>query len=277
MGDTTSTTIAALLPSLVGPAVEAFEQESNLRGSVTVYPMMNGTLTIPKLGTITAVAVGEGEPPGPGATHTPGSATLTSVKYRVVRDLTDQAVNRAMRAGNFDLIEREGRICGRALNVKLDKLITALFSGFSQGSGSGSGTTMAYSLFGLGFAQLQGDAAPAPYTLVMHPLQMHYLMQDLKYTAPAKGRSDAEDADPYFMGYLGGVKLQATPNTIAIASSATHGAMISKEAIALGVESEIHMELERIQDTGYKLTASMEVAVVEVMDKGGYYYNVKAG
>jgi hypothetical protein len=275
MADTTSTTITTLLPSLVGPAVEAFEQESNLRDLVTVYRMDNGTLTVPTLGTFTPVAVSEGDLPGPGEAYTPGSATLTSAKYRVTTTLTDQAVNRALRAGNFDLVEAVGRAAGRALSVKIDKLIAALFSGFSTGSGSGSGSTMSYTYFGLGYSNLQSNAAPAPYAMVLHPLSMVYLMIDMKYTAPAMGRSDGENKTPLYDLNIAGVSCRTSPN-LTVSSSAAYGAIFAKEAIALGIENEPHIELERIQDTGYLLTASVECGVIEVKDLGGYYFNVKA-
>ena len=274
MGDTNSTVIGELLPTLEGSASDAFEVASNLRNTVTIYQMDGATLKIPKLSTATVVSVSESEMPGSGEAWTPTSATLTSAKYRVHAIMSDQAVNRALRAGNFDLIENYGRAAGRALSVKVDKIITALYSGFDAGSGSGSTTTMSSVYFSLGLTSLMNNAAPEPYTLVMNPLQVQYLLTDLRYTAPA-GAHGTEGA-AYAPASVWGVPLVLTPNTAAISSSATYGAVYSKEALALGIENEMHIEVDRIQDTGYSLTASMEVAVIEVHGDGGYYFNVKA-
>jgi hypothetical protein len=276
MADTTATTIATLLPTLVGSASEAFEKATNLRDTVTVYAMDAATLAIPKLTTATVVSVSEGEMPGSGEAWTPTSATLTSAKYRCTTYPTDQAVNRALRAGKFDLIEGYGRAAGRALSVKIDKLITALYSGFDAGAGSGSGSTLTSSVFSIGLANLMNNAAPEPYSLVVNPLQIQYLLTDLRYTAPAGAVTTGDTQAAYLPGNIWGVTLRVTPNTVAISSSATYGAVYSKEAIGLGIENEMHIEVERRQDTGYCVTASMEVAVVEIRGDGGYYFNVKA-
>lgn len=274
MADTTSTVVTYLLPTLVHKAVEAFETVDNLRNTVMVYEMENGTLTVPSFGTYTPVAVSEGDMPGAGQNITISSATLTSTKYRVVDVMTDQAVNRALRAGNYDLIENYGRAAGRALAKKVDKLITALYSGFSTGSGSGSSTTMSISYLGLGVANLQNNQAPEPYTCVLNPLSTQYLLFDANYTAPAG--TMAPGATPVsVVPTILGVPVISSSACI-VSSSAAYGAIYGKEAIALGIENEPHIELERIQDTGYRLTASMEVAVVEVKDAAGYYFHVKA-
>ncbi|MFZ5426667.1 MAG: hypothetical protein ACOZEN_06810 [Thermodesulfobacteriota bacterium] len=276
MAETTSTTIANLLPTLIGSSSEAFEKASNLRDTVSVYQMDNSTLGIPKLTTATVVSVSEGEMPGSGEAWTPGTATLTSAKYRVHTLMTDQAVNRAMKAGKFDLIEAYGRAAGRALSVKVDKLITALYSGFDAGGGSGSGTTLTSAVYSLGLTTLLGNAAPEPYTLVCHPLQVQYLLTDLHYTAPAGAVSPQDQQAAYLPPNIWGTRLVVTPNTVAISSLATYAAIYSKEAIALGIETEPHIEVERVQDTGFRFTASMEVAVIEVRGDGGYYFHVKA-
>lgn len=268
-GNTTSTVISSLLPTLKAAALRAFSDTGPTKQLVANYEMLNGSLVLPNYGTVSVSALTEGAPIGSVQQLSLSSATLSAVKYGAKVFLTDEALDRASRSGNEDLIAEAGYELGQAIGVQVDTLLVSLFDGFSTAVGS-AGTELTVAEFGKAITALRTNNAPTPYAAVLHPKQAYNLFADLKVPSTSAARSlEQVTARPFFEGYVLGVPVYTSSNISVDASDDAKGAMFNRDAIAFGLEQDVRIETERELGTGWYVAATMRFAYVERKDLYG--------
>ncbi len=274
-GNTTSSTISPLLPTLKAAALASFMDTGPTRQLVANYDMTNGSLVLPNYGTLSVAALTEGVPIGSVQQMSIGSATLSAVKYGAKVFLTDEAIERALRSGNEDLIAEAGRELGMAIGAQVDTLLVALFDGFSNSVGL-AGTSLSVAEFGKAISTLRANNAPQPYYAVLHPHQAYDLFVDLKVPSTSAARNlEQVTARPFFEGYCLGVPVYTSANLTVDGSGDAKGGMFNRDAIAFGIEKDISIEEEREIGTGWYVAATMRFAYVERKDTYGVelYYD----
>lgn len=268
-GTTTASTISALLPTLKAQALLSFTDTGPTRQLVANYDMPNGQLVLPNYGTISVAALTEGVPIGTTQQLALTSSTLTAVKYGAKVFLSDEAVDRATKGGNEDLVAEAGRELGMSLGTQVDTLLTGLFDGFSTSKGS-AGTELTVAEFGKAIAALKYNQAPAPYAAVLHPYQAYNLFADLKVPSTSAARNlEQVTARPFFEGYVLGIPVYTSANIVVDGSDDAKGGMFNRDAIAFGVEQDIKIESERELGTGWYIAATMRFAYIERKDLYG--------
>jgi N4-gp56 family major capsid protein len=159
--ETTSGTLATLLPEIVQEAMFVFNERSIMRGLVKNYTLSAGqgkTVNVPFYPTQTAAAVAEGsEVPNVAVTTTEATLTIAPVAIRTL--LTDLA--RASATSN--VVADLGRLFGEAVARKIDTDLTALFAGFAAGYGNYTAVITAEDIF-KAVATLKASAVPTEGT-----------------------------------------------------------------------------------------------------------------
>ena len=280
MADTNVAAINDLLPTIIAEAVPHFETTGNSKALVSNFTMTQGTLQIPTWDdTVSVYAMTEGVPMGTPQSMTTGNATITAAKYGAKVRITDEAVKRARNAGNYDLIQLSGKELGVKLGKKVNSLVTGLFSGFATGSGSGSGTTLTPALLLTAYTTVYRRGTLSKPFAILDPWHLHYLKLDALYRATYPVQPNAASAGEWMPDseVVNGVTCY-TDNDLTIASSASYGAVLTKEALALGVEwsPADQIEVTRIEQTGWDVSATVSCGVIEVKDLGGFYLNYKS-
>ena len=268
-GTTTATTISVLLPTLKASALASFTDVGPTRQLIANYAMPNGQLVLPNYGTLSVAALTEGVPIGTTQQMALTSGTLTAVKYGAKVFLSDEAVDRALKGGNEDLVAEAGRELGMAIGTQVDTLLVGLFDGFSNATGS-AGTELTVAEFGKAIAKLRKQMAPQPYACVLHPYQAYNLMADLKVPSTSAARNlEQITARDFFEGYVLGVPVYTSANITVDGLDDAKGGMFNRDAIAFGVEKDITVEAEREIGTGWNIAATMRFAYVERKDDYG--------
>ena len=283
MADTNLSAINDLLPTTIATAVEHFETMPSAVNLIENYVMAGNTLQIPTWDdTVAVYAMTEGVPMGTAQQMTTGNATITAAKYGGKVRITDEAMKDARNTGKVeDLMQRAGRELAIKLLKQANSLVTSLFSGFSQGSGSGSGTTLTPALMMTAATTVEAEGPLSSPFFILHPWHIHYYKLDANYRAtypvnPAAASGGVgswlREVEP-FNGYN-----VYKDGTLAVASSAAYGACLTRESLAIGVSwsPAESTEVTRIESTGYDVAATIRCGVIEVKDKGGFYLNYKA-
>ena len=198
------------------------------------------------------------------------------IKNYVVRaDISDLA-----RLGSaYDLVNGVAENLGNACSLKLDDLLTDLFSGFSQTVG-GDGQALDLDKFFDAARQLHAAGAPMPFSYVGNSKQIWgakgiqgLIVASYTGTLADNPVSGAMLANGY-VGQLGGVNLYFSEEITETGGNDCPSAMFSQKALGLGISSAglINLETERnasAQATEY--VAAMKCGVIEVMDTFGVY------
>ncbi len=198
------------------------------------------------------------------------------IKNYVVRaDISDLA-----RLGSaYDLVNGVAENLGNACSLKLDDLLTDLFSGFSQTVG-GDGQALDLDKFFDAARQLHAAGAPMPFSYVGNSKQIWgakgiqgLIVASSTGTLADNPVSGAMLANGY-VGQLGGVNLYFSEEITETGGNDCPSAMFSQKALGLGISSAglINLETERnasAQATEY--VAAMKCGVIEVMDTFGVY------
>ena len=283
MADTNLAAINDLLPTIIANAVEHFETTPSAVNLIENYVASGNTLQIPTWDdTINVYAMTEGVPMGTAQQMTTGNATITCAKYGGKVRVTDEALKDAQNTGRVEnLTARAGRELSMKLLKQANSLVTGLFSGFSLGSGSGSGTTLTPALMMAAATTVEAQGPLSRPFFVLHPWHIYHYKLDANYRATyplnpaaAAGQvgswlSQVDDYNGYPV-YKDG--------TLAIASSAAYGACLTREALAIGISwsPAESTEVTRVEATGYDVAATIRCGVIEVKDLGGFYLNYKA-
>ena len=195
--------------------------------------------------------------------------------YVVRADISDLA-----RLGSaYDLVGGVSENLGNACALKLDDLLTDLFSGFTQTVG-GDGQALDLDKFFDASRQLHAAGAPMPFSYVGNSKQIWgakgiqgLIVASSTGTLADNPVSGAMLANGY-VGQLGGVNLYFSEEITETGGNDCPSAMFSQKALGLGISSAglINLETERnasAQATEY--VAAMKCGVIEVMDTFGVY------
>lgn len=277
MAGSTTTSLNDLLPSIVAEAMFVANERSIMRGLVKNYSLAGGqgkTVTVPIYGQQTAGDVTEGDEVTNAEVATSG-ATLTVATSAIRTLVTDLAVQQSASNVVADL----GRLFGEAIARKIDKDLTALFKGFSAGTGDYTTAITAEAIF-TAVAKLRGQGVdPSGIVCVLHPEIAFDLKKALTtngnvaFTAGAFGNVANEAMQNGYVGNLAGVPVFETSNIDYVTNAGDFpGAVFHRDALGLAMVGDINIETQRRASyIGTDVVASCHYAVGELYDAYGRY------
>lgn len=199
------------------------------------------------------------------------------ISQSVVRaDISDLA-----KAGSaYDLVGGVTTNLGNACALKVDALLTAKFTGFSQTAGTAAGSPLDLDEFFEAARLLHAAGAPMPYSYVGNSKQIWGAkgIQGLLIASSSGTFADnpvsATMLANGFVGQLAGVNLYYSEEIAIDGNDDAPAGMFSEKAIGLGISSLGLIGLETQRDASYRHTeyvATVSCGVTEVMDKFGVY------
>lgn len=283
MAGSTTSTLSALLPSIVAEAMFVASERSIMRGLVKNYTLSQGqgkTVTVPIYPVQTAAAVTEGDEVTNTAVST-SSAVLTVSTVAIRTMLTDLA--RASAASN--VVADLGKLFGEAIARKMDTDLTALFAGFSTGLGDYTTQITASSIFSQ-VAALKSAGVPTDgMVAVLHPA----IAYDLKAALTTGGATGAFTMGAYsdvaneamrqgYVGRLAGIDIFETSNIAYVTNAGDFpGAVFHRDALGLAMIGDIAIETQRRASfLGDDIVASAYYGVGELYDGYGKYLKYDA-
>ena len=198
------------------------------------------------------------------------------IKNYVVRaDVSDLA-----RLGSaYDLEGGIAENLANAASLKLDDLLTDLFSGFSQTVG-GDGQALTLDQFFDAARTLHAAGAPMPFSYVGNSKQVWGAkgIQGLIVASSTGTLADnaisAQMLGNGYVGQLGGVNIYFSEEITETGANDCPAGMFSQKALGLGVSSAGLINVETQRDASYQSTeyvCSLKCGVIEVMDTFGVY------
>jgi N4-gp56 family major capsid protein len=277
--ETTSGTLATLLPEIVQEAMFVFNETSIMRGLVKNYTLSAGqgkTVNVPFYPRQTAAAVAEGsEVPNVAVTTTEATLTIAPVAIRTL--LTDLA--RASATSN--VVADLGRLFGEAVARKIDTDLTALFAGFAAGQGNYTAVITAEDIF-RAVAGLKASAVPTEgMVCVLHPEIAFSLKKELTtagavpFTSGAYSEVSNEAMRMGYVGQLAGIPIYETSNIDYVTNAGDFpGAVFHRDALGFGLIGDIQIETQRrAAFLGEDIVCSAYYGVGELQD--GYGRHLK--
>ena len=265
--------------TILPDVVMAFKKSNVMAPLVWTAPAVQGAASVTFVD-MTALAstdvddLGETAEQGSDAVAT-GAHECIIKNYVVRADISDLA-----RLGSaYDLVGGVTENLGNACALKLDDLLTDLFSGFSQTSGS-AGNALTLDLFFDAARQLHAAGAPMPYSYVGNSKQIWGAkgIQGLIVASSSGTLADnpvsATMLGNGYVGQLGGVNLYFSEEVTVDGNDDAPAGMFSSKALGLGVSSAGLINIETQRDISYQsveYVASMKCDVIEVMDTFGVY------
>ena len=248
MANTTSSTLATLLPSIVAEALFVAQERSLMRGLVRNYTLPSGsgkTITVPIYPAQTAAGVAENTDLTSTAITTLG-ATLTVGEVGVMTTVTDLARN----ISSANVISDVGQLFGTAIATKMDRDLTALFSGFSATVGdltTSGGVTP--EVIAKGIMKLRGQGIPmADVAVVLNPDVAYDFIKTLTntFTNPNGGILQNEAMVNGMVGRFMGVPVYVTANVLNNGTAGDYvGAVFHRDALGMAMLQDIKLEAQR--------------------------------
>ena len=204
-----------------------------------------------------------------------GAHECIIANYVVRSNLTDLAVL----AAPYDLTGNVADNLGHAAALKVDDLLTDLFSGFSQTVG-GDGQALDLDKFFDAARQLHAAGAPMPFNYVGNSKQIwgakgiQGLIVATSTGTLADNPVSAEMLSNGYVGQLAGVNIYFSQEITETGANDCPAAMFSKNAIGLGISSAGLINVETERDASYQHTeyiVSLKCGVIEVQDSFGVY------
>lgn len=269
--ETTSTTLATLLPLITSEALFQAQERSLLRGLVRNFSIPAGSgnsIKVPVYPTQAASALTEGTAMSNSEITTLGG-TINVGEVGVMTTVTD--IGRI--GASSDVVSSLGKIFGEGIALKIDQDIAALFDGFSTVIGSGSGDALTAADVFQGIAALRANSVPQDgMAVVLHPQIAYDLKSSITSTfgAPASEVGNTAMRNS-FVGTLGGVPVyESAAISIDASSGVSKGAIFHRDAIGLAMMQDIKIETQReIAERGDKLSAVAIYGVGELLDSYG--------
>ena len=265
--------------TILPDVVMAFKKSNVMAPLVWTAPAVQGAASVTFVD-MTALAstdvddLGETAEQGSDAVAT-GAHECIIKNYVVRADISDLA-----RLGSaYDLVGGVTENLGNACALKLDDLLTDLFSGFSQTSGS-AGNALTLDLFFDAARQLHAAGAPMPYSYVGNSKQIWGAkgIQGLIVASSSGTLADnpvsATMLGNGYVGQLGGVNLYFSEEVTVDGNDDAPAGMFSSKALGLGVSSAGLINIETQRDISYQsveYVASMKCGGIEFMDTFGVY------
>lgn len=245
--ESTTSTLNDLLPSIVTEALFVAQERSLMRGLVRNYTLPAGsgkTITVPIYPAQTAASVNEATDLTNTAISTSG-AILTVGEVGLMTTVTDLA--RVASASN--VIADVGNLFGTAIATKMDKDLTALFSGFSATVGSTTDTRVTPALVAQAIMKLRGQGIPmADVAVVLNPDVAYDFVSSLTNTFanPAGGALQNEALTNGMVGRFMGVPIYITANVLNNGTAGDYvGAAFHRDALGIAMLQDIKLEAQR--------------------------------
>jgi len=244
--ESTTSSLNDLLPSIVAEALFVAQERSLMRGLVRNYTLPAGsgkTITVPIYPAQTAAAVNEATDLTNTAISTSG-AVLTVGEVGIMTTVTDLA--RVASASN--VIADVGNLFGTAVATKMDKDLTALFSGFSATVG-GTSTTLTAALVAQAIMKLRGQGIPMmDVAVVLNPDVAYDFVANLTNTFanPNGGVAQNEAMANGMVGRFMGVPVYITANVLNNGTAGDYvGAVFHRDALGIAMLQDIKLEAQR--------------------------------
>tara|TARA_B100000519_G_scaffold154572_1_gene135795 strand:- start:114 stop:953 length:840 start_codon:yes stop_codon:yes gene_type:complete len=269
MAVSTTSTLDDLISPMVAEALFVASETSIMRGLVKNYtmPMRSGkVLQVPIYPTKLADVLTEASDLSTETISTT-KKDLTIQEAGMLVTLTDLSRD----TSESDTIQDIGKLLGEALSKRIDRSLTALFSGFSQSVGN-DGDDLTIATLNQAVTKLKAAAVPGPYYGVFNPEQTHALKSTLTNTFvnPNAGILQNEAMREGYIGRIVGVDIFETSNVIEDSATAYSGAVFSRDALGLAMMKDIAIEQQRDASLrATELVATMTFAAGELHDSYG--------
>ena len=282
MAETDTGVAAGGLGKIIGDAVIAFNHTNVMLPLVTSKQAVKGAITVgfpdyTKIASSSVDAVADGADQSTVVSMTTTARNCTISEHVIRADVSDLAV-----MGNADdLSGNVGQILGNAVAAKLDAVLTALGTAFSQ-TECGAGTALALDhIFG-SMRQLRAAGAPFPYNLVLSPKQvwgakgLSGLLVDPSAGAQADNPLSQAKLANGEVGSIAGFNVywsdQIEENVGSGGDAA--GFAFSKGAVGLAIGSEGLIRIETERNASFRSTEYVAVGFwgqTEIKDAFGVY------
>ena len=275
MAGSTTATLDDLLPSIVQEAMFVASERSIMRGLVRNYSLAPGqgkTVNVPIYPNQTAAALTEGDEISNTAVST-STAQITIAPSAIRTMVTDLAVQQSASNVVADL----GRLFGEAIARKMDKDLTALFTGFSGSVGDYTGNITPAVIFEQ-VAKLRALGVPMEgIQCVLHPEIAYTLKKVLTtngntaFVAGAFGDVANEAMRMGYVGQLAGIPIYESANIDYVTNAGDFpGAVFHRDALGLALVGDISIETQRRASfLGTDVVASCHYGVGELYDGYG--------
>ena len=264
-----SSTLEHLISPMVAEALFVASETTIMRGLVRNYtmPQRSGkVLQVPIFPTKLADNLTEG-------TDLTNTAVATTKKDLTIQEaglmvtLTDLSRD----TSETDVVQDLGKLLGEATAKRIDRSLTALFSGFSTSVGN-DGTDLTIATLQEAATKLKMAAVPGPYYGVFSPEQTHALKSTLTSTFvnPNAGVLQNEAMREGYIGRIVGIDIFETSNVIEDSATAISGAVFAQDALGLAMMKDISIATQRDESLrATELVASMMYATGELHDSYG--------
>lgn len=248
MANTTLTSLNDLISPIVQEAMFVASETSIMPGLVknfTIPANAGKVLQVPLYGTETAVDLTEGvELAGTAGdiTVSTGVANITIAEAGVMTLLTDMSRNHAVSNVIADL----GKLFGEAIARKHDQALTALFSSFNTGIGSGMNEVTVEMLF-QAYATLKQNAVPGPYYGVFSPSAIYNVKKTLTNTFVNPNASTVvnQAMSEGYIGRIAGIDIFESSNVVQTSAGSVTNAVFARDALGLAVASALKVATQR--------------------------------
>ena len=259
--ETTTSTLDDLISPLVAEAMFVASETTIMKGLVRNFtmPLRSGKiLQVPKYPTVSAAAVSEASDLSNTEVST-SKSDLTVSENGIMTTLTDLSRD----ASESDVVQDLGKLFGEAIAKKIDRDLTALFSGFSQSVGN-DGDDLTIATLQQAATKLRAAGGPGPYYGGFNPEQTHALKSTLTNTFvnPNAGVLQNDAMREGYIGRIVGIDIFETSNVVEDSATAYSGAVFSRDALGLAMMRDINIETQR--DASLRATELVATAVYAV-------------
>lgn len=264
--ETTTSSIAGLIPSIVAEAMFHAQEASIMRNLVKNYTVPFGsgkTVDVPIYGNVSAAGVAEGTDLDNTAVSA-AAATLTVSEAGIMTTVTDLA----RRSSSTNVIADVGGLFGRAIAEKMDSDLIALFAALNGGTQIGDGIAVltADDIFKAA-ATIRGNKVTSRLAGVISPAMAYDLKNDLVTNLNPSDAANAALSAGY-VGTIAGVDMYES-------ALATTGAVFARDAMGLAVMTDIGIETQRDASLrADEVVATATYGVGELFDAHGVSFNV---
>ena len=270
MAVSTTTTLDDLISPMVAEALFVASETTIMRGLVKNYtmPMNSGkVLQVPIYPTKLADVLTEATDISTPETLSTTKADLTVQEAGMLITVTDFARD----TSESNVIQDVGRILGEALAKRVDRSLTALFSGFSTSVGN-DGTDLTVATLQSAATKLKAAGVPGPYYGIFNPEATHAMKATLtnSFVDPNAGILQNEAMREGYVGRIAGIDIFETSNVNEDSATATSGAVFSRDALGLAMMKDIAIEQQRDASLrATELVGTMTFAAGELHDSYG--------
>lgn len=271
--EVTAAVLSELYANVVQSAIYTLSEQTVIRPLVANYDLSSTpglVAQIPIFPAVTAAAIADGTDIPSNTAFNTTKVDVTCSEIATLIKLTDLGRDSAAQ----DVAVAIGRQIGDALAKEVDRSLAALFSGFSQGVGSGN-TELTADLFFKAGALLRAQNAPGPYVAVIHPAMAYQLKRTLtnaganviNHNLTDIGNEALRDG---FVQNINGISIFESTVISGTSDGAFVGAVMSSQALAYVLKRAPRIEEQR--DASFRATeyvGSMAYGVAELIDLYG--------